>query len=67
MAPLKINEDVVVPVSRLRELLEAIEDIAREHSLHIVSFGHAGNGNLHVNFLVHPDQREEMRHAQQHP
>ncbi len=65
MAPLKINEDVVVPVSRLRDLLEAIEAIAQEQSLHIVSFGHAGNGNLHVNFLVHPENHEEMRHARQ--
>ncbi|MBU2812527.1 FAD-binding protein [Acidithiobacillus thiooxidans] len=65
MAPLKINEDVVVPISRLRDLLEAIEAIAREQSLHIVSFGHAGNGNLHVNFLVHPENHEEMRHARQ--
>ncbi|MHB1478389.1 MAG: FAD-binding oxidoreductase, partial [Acidithiobacillus ferrooxidans] len=64
MAPLKINEDVVVPVSRLRELLEAIEGIAAEQSLHIVSFGHAGNGNLHVNFLVHPRDKDEMRRAQ---
>jgi D-lactate dehydrogenase len=64
MAPLKINEDVVVPVSRLRELLEAIEGIAAEQSLHIVSFGHAGNGNLHVNFLVHPQDKDEMRRAQ---
>ncbi|MBU2825557.1 FAD-binding protein, partial [Acidithiobacillus ferrooxidans] len=63
MAPLKINEDVVVPVSRLRELLEAIEGIAAEQSLHIVSFGHAGNGNLHVNFLVHPQDGNEMRRA----
>ena len=65
MAPLKINEDVVVPVSRLRDLLEAIEAISQEQSLHIVSFGHAGNGNLHVNFLVHPENHEEMRHARQ--
>ena len=63
MAPLKINEDVVVPVSRLRELLEAIERIAAEQSLRIVSFGHAGNGNLHVNFLVHPHDGNEMRRA----
>ena len=63
MAPLKINEDVVVPVSRLCDLLDGIEDIATEHSLRIVSFGHAGNGNLHVNFLVHPQDADEMRRA----
>ncbi|MHB1267658.1 MAG: FAD-binding oxidoreductase, partial [Acidithiobacillus ferriphilus] len=64
MAPLKINEDVVVPVSRLCELLVTIEEIAADQSLQIVSFGHAGNGNLHVNFLVHPQDKDEMRRAQ---
>ncbi|MHB1203793.1 MAG: FAD-binding oxidoreductase, partial [Acidithiobacillus sp.] len=63
MAPLKINEDVVVPVSRLLELLLEIEAIARDEQLIIVSFGHAGNGNLHVNFLVHPGDKAEMTRA----
>ncbi|MHB8249428.1 MAG: FAD-binding oxidoreductase [Acidithiobacillus sp.] len=63
MAPLKINEDVVVPVSRLLELLLEIEAIARDEQLLIVSFGHAGNGNLHVNFLVHPHDKAEMTRA----
>lgn len=63
MAPLKINEDVVVPISHLRDLLDSIEHIAAEQSLQIVSFGHAGNGNLHVNFLVHPENKDEMQRA----
>ena len=64
MAPRKINEDVVVPVPRLAELVAAIEQLAAEHRLLIVSFGHAGNGNLHVNLMVHPDDANEMRRAQ---
>jgi D-lactate dehydrogenase len=64
MAPRKINEDVVVPVPRLCELLAEIETIATEERLQIVSFGHAGNGNLHVNFLVDPDDHGEMQRAQ---
>ncbi len=60
MAPLKINEDVVVPVSRLPDLLSFIDLLAREEKIRIVSFGHAGNGNLHVNFLVNPGHPEEM-------
>jgi len=63
MAPLKINEDVVVPVTQLPALLEAIEDIARREKLQIVSFGHAGNGNLHVNFLVDPGDAGLMARA----
>ena len=64
MAPLKINEDVVVPVPKLCELLAVIDEIARTEHLQIVSFGHAGNGNLHVNLLVDPARDDEMRRAQ---
>ncbi|HEV2620494.1 MAG TPA: FAD-linked oxidase C-terminal domain-containing protein [Frateuria sp.] len=51
IAPDKINEDVVVPVSRLPALVEGIRQLAARHEVLIVSFGHAGNGNLHVNLL----------------
>ncbi len=63
MAPLKINEDVVVPVSRLPDLLSFIDLLAREEQIRIVSFGHAGNGNLHVNFLVRPEEMDKARAA----
>ncbi len=60
IAPLKINEDVVVPVARLAELVDAIDGLGARQRLPIVSFGHAGNGNLHVNIMVHPDDADEM-------
>jgi D-lactate dehydrogenase len=63
IAPLKINEDVVVPMSRLADLVTAIDSLAESHNLPIVSFGHAGNGNLHVNIMVHKDDAEEMARA----
>ena len=63
IAPLKINEDVVVPVSRLAEFVDFIDQLADRHKLPIVSFGHAGNGNLHVNLMVHPDDADEMQRA----
>ena len=47
----KINEDVVVPVSRLPELIHALRGIAQKHAIPLVNFGHAGNGNIHVNLL----------------
>jgi D-lactate dehydrogenase len=50
----KINEDVVVPVSRIADLVGAVGAIATRESLRIVCFGHAGNGNLHVNLLFDP-------------
>ncbi|MDR3391919.1 MAG: FAD-linked oxidase C-terminal domain-containing protein [Sulfuriferula sp.] len=63
IAPLKINEDVVVPVSRLTELVVYIEQLAAEYILPIVSFGHAGNGNLHVNIMVDPADAVQMQRA----
>ncbi|MFP4251542.1 MAG: FAD-binding oxidoreductase [Guyparkeria sp.] len=65
VAPKKINEDVVVPVSRIPRLIEALDDIARRHAITIVSFGHAGNGNIHVNLLVDPDDPAQMAGAEQ--
>jgi len=64
IAPLKINEDVVVPVSRIGELLGRIEALAAEYALPIVNFGHAGSGNLHVNIMVDPDRPGELERAQ---
>ena len=64
IAPGKINEDVVVPVSRIPELVAGVEALADESGLTIVCFGHAGNGNLHVNILYHPDDAAEAARAQ---
>ncbi|MBF0188177.1 MAG: FAD-binding protein, partial [Magnetococcales bacterium] len=58
LAPKRINEDVVVPVSRLAELIQGLEEISREVNFPIVNFGHAGNGNIHVNLLADPDDPE---------
>ena len=63
IAPLKINEDVVVPVARLANLVNAIDGLGKFHRVPIVSFGHAGNGNLHVNLMVHADDADEMVRA----
>ncbi|MEJ2566672.1 MAG: FAD-linked oxidase C-terminal domain-containing protein, partial [Gammaproteobacteria bacterium] len=64
IAPKKINEDVVVPVSRMAELIGGLEALSREFAITIVNFGHAGNGNIHVNLLVNPDDADEMRRAE---
>ncbi|PKO73155.1 MAG: FAD-binding oxidoreductase [Betaproteobacteria bacterium HGW-Betaproteobacteria-17] len=63
IAPLKINEDVVVPVSQLADFVDFIDHTAHAQQLAVVSFGHAGNGNLHVNLMVHPDDADEMERA----
>ncbi|MGH8053090.1 MAG: FAD-binding oxidoreductase [Stenotrophomonas sp.] len=63
IAPGKINEDVGVPVSRIPELVEGVQQLSAEARLPIVTFGHAGNGNLHVNILYHPDDADENARA----
>ena len=63
IAPGKINEDVVVPVSRIPDLVAGVEALAAEFALPIVAFGHAGNGNLHVNIMYHPDDPAEDARA----
>ncbi|MBN2208590.1 MAG: FAD-binding protein [Candidatus Coatesbacteria bacterium] len=54
LAPRKVNEDVAVPPSRIPELLDRIARIADEMDLVIANFGHAGDGNIHVNILFDP-------------
>jgi len=63
VAPKKINEDVVVPVSRMPELVDQLAQLAQKHRLTIVNFGHAGNGNLHVNLLYDPDDPDQKQRA----
>lgn len=64
LAPKKINEDVVVPVSRLPELIAGVDALAREHRIRIVNFGHAGNGNIHVNLMINPDDPTQTAAAE---
>jgi glycolate oxidase len=51
LAPHKLNEDVCVPPSRIPALLEFIEELSQRLGLPIPTFGHVGDGNLHVNFM----------------
>jgi glycolate oxidase len=51
MARFKISEDVVVPRTRLVDLLGEVERIRDATGIRLLSYGHAGDGNLHVNFL----------------
>jgi D-lactate dehydrogenase (quinone) len=63
VAPGKINEDVVVPVMRLPELVTRLKALSQRFELPILCFGHAGNGNLHVNLLYHPNDAAETARA----
>jgi D-lactate dehydrogenase len=60
VAPKKINEDVVVPVASIGELITGLDALSRKYGITIVNFGHAGNGNIHVNLLADPDNAGQM-------
>jgi FAD/FMN-containing dehydrogenase len=49
---IKLNEDIVVPRSKLVDLVEFAERLQSEHGFPVACFGHAGDGNIHVNIMV---------------
>ena len=63
VAGLKFNHDVVVPKARIPALFALVWRIAAEHRLRIPCFGHAGDGNIHVNIMVDPNDADEIRRA----
>ncbi len=64
-APNKINEDIVVPVTHLPKLLQELDALSKKYNISIFSFGHAGNGNLHVNLLYDAAIPAESKAASQ--
>jgi glycolate oxidase len=50
--PHKFNEDIVVPRSQVPEMIRALEEISKRYAVPIINFGHAGDGNIHVNVMV---------------
>lgn len=61
IAPYKVNEDVVVERTRLLELLYEVYRIAGKFNVINANFGHAGDGNIHINFLHHGREDEIKR------
>jgi glycolate oxidase subunit GlcD len=59
----KSGEDVVVPLDRLAEAVEETVEIGRRHDLVACSWGHAGDGNVHANFVVDPRDERELGRA----
>ncbi|HMT06898.1 MAG TPA: FAD-linked oxidase C-terminal domain-containing protein [Pyrinomonadaceae bacterium] len=60
---LKINEDVVVPRSKVPELVARIEEIGKRHDTFVANFGHAGDGNIHVNFVIDREDADAIARA----
>jgi glycolate oxidase len=63
VAGLKFNHDVVVPKARIPALFALVQRIASERRLRIPCFGHAGDGNIHVNIMVDPADAGEVQRA----
>jgi glycolate oxidase len=63
IASLKFNHDVVVPKGRIPELFALIDRIKTDYRLRMPCFGHAGDGNIHVNLMVDADDAEEIARA----
>jgi len=61
--PTKINEDIVVPRGRIPEMMQALREISEKYALKIVSFGHAGDGNIHVNVMTDRNNKDEYDNA----
>jgi len=57
----KINEDVVVPRSALPGALAFLRGLSEKSGIKIINFGHAGDGNIHVNIMVPRDDEEAWR------
>lgn len=57
---IKLNHDAVVPRSRIPEMLAFLEDLSVRTGFLIPTFGHAGDGNLHINVMLQ-DREEETR------
>jgi glycolate oxidase len=60
----KLNEDVVVPLKNFARFARFLEKLRRESGLAIPTFGHLGDGNLHVNIMYHRAIAKERRAAE---
>ena len=61
----KMNEDIVVPRSSIPEMIRRIQLTAERYDLPIVNFGHAGDGNIHVNVMAGPAGEADLPKMEQ--
>ncbi len=62
--PSKINEDIVVPRGRVPDMFIELKKISEKHKLIMANFGHAGDGNIHVNIMTDRNDKEEYAKAE---
>jgi glycolate oxidase len=59
----KINEDIVVPRASIPTIIKHIEEVGKKYGVQIVNFGHAGDGNIHLNVLPQAEQVDAAHQA----
>ncbi len=60
----KINEDIVVPVDKIPDMVQITQELQKTSGLKVVSFGHAGDGNIHCNIMYNKADESEFIRAQ---
>jgi len=63
LKPHKMGEDIVVPRNKIPQLVSYAEQLAKEQNLIIFTFGHAGDGNIHVNIMLDKNNQQEKQRA----
>jgi glycolate oxidase len=63
ISPIKFNHDVVVPRGRVPQLFDLVRRLKEDYRLRIPCFGHAGDGNIHVNIMVDPADLDGLSRA----
>ncbi|MBI3753516.1 MAG: FAD-binding protein [Deltaproteobacteria bacterium] len=64
LKPNKINEDIVVPRSKIPDAIIGVRMVAEKYNLINANFGHAGDGNIHVNIMIDKTNTDELRRAE---
>ncbi len=60
----KLNQDIVVPRGKLAELFRFTAGLQKRHKIQIACFGHAGDGNIHVNVMVDESSPGSLKHSE---
>lgn len=60
----KANEDICVPRDRMSRVISKIKIIAEKHDIRVVNFAHAGDGNIHVNFMYDADDEKQVKEVE---
>ena len=61
----KLNEDIVIPMRSYVKFAKFLKRLKRESGLHVPTFGHLADGNLHVNIMYHRADKKETRAAEE--